>query len=40
MLEKAGARFEKTNGVPWDIDLSLDKITKDSILSLFPSTRA
>lgn len=37
MLEKAGARFEKPEGVPWDIDLSLDKITKDSILSLFPS---
>ena len=40
MLEKAGARFEKPEGVPWDIDLSLDQITKDSILALFPSTRA
>ena len=37
MLEKAGARFEKPEGVPWDIDFSLDKITKDSILSIFPS---
>ncbi len=35
MLERAGARFEKPEGVPWDVDLSLEKITKDSILSLF-----
>ena len=36
MLEQAGARFEKPKGISWDMDLSLDKITKDTILSLFP----
>lgn len=36
MLAQAGARFDKPEDVSWDMDLSLDKITKDTILSLFP----
>jgi len=37
MLAQAGARFDKPEDVSWDMDLSLDKITKDTIFSLFPS---
>ncbi|MBR1420013.1 MAG: hypothetical protein IJ575_03000 [Selenomonadaceae bacterium] len=35
LLERAGARFEKSEGEEWDIDLDPQIATKDSILSLF-----
>lgn len=35
VLERAGAVFEKGEDEAWDIDLSLDKVTKDTFLSLF-----
>lgn len=35
VLERAGAVFEKGEDEAWDIDLSLDKVAKDTVLALF-----
>ena len=35
ILERAGAVFEKGEQDDWDIDLSLDKVTKDTFITMF-----